>query len=853
MFFCISSAVAIHWVGANSCSGVPFVRFWRILTYVFGVVVLLAIAACFFAWWMVHRALPQLDGARAIPGLTHEVVIQRDSFSIPHIRAQSREDAAVAEGYAMAQDRLWQMDLLRRVASGRVSEIVGPLALQSDRNFRTLGMAEAADRDVALVDPAERTYLEAFARGVNRFIEEGHPLPIEFHLLRYSPEPWRPADTLLIIGYMYQTLASSWRDDLDRVNTSARIGPERAAYLYCPELFYPYDHPVVGQAPQTRTPAECNLSGRATTTANPATRTSLVSPDSPPLADDSSALLGTFAQRTLVEADDQIRQVLGSNNWVVSGAHTASGKPLLANDPHLSLSTPSIWYMVQLSAPDWSAEGFTLPGIPGIVLGHNDHVAWGFTNNGADVQDIYEETFNTTNPNEYRVNGNWVPAVIRPEIIKIKGAPSQILNVVVTRHGPIVAGTGDKRYAVRWTATEPGGLAHSYFNIQFARNWQEFRDGLRDSVGPAQNVVYADTDGHIGFIVPARIPIRKCGAWPPPGSPVPPFTHCGAAPLPGDTNEYDWNGYIPFDELPQVLDPPEGIIATANAAVVGPGYTHYLTDEWGAPWRTDRIYRLLSVPGKKFQPADFTAIQMDIVSEYNLIIAKALVDAAHKAEPKDPRTKELIDLLADWDGSMKSDSVEATFATVTASTLMHNLFQPYLGNAGPIYSGNEVFVARALRDRPPIWLPKGYANYDELLIASADDAVKRLTDITHQSNFSAWRWGNQNMLFMPHPLGMSGILARVFSTGPMSQDGSPTSVKAMNRSHGPSFRMVADTSDWDHSLMVITTGESGQLGSGHYSDQFHLWFTGPTPSEPFTDAAVTPTIVHTLHLVTETR
>ncbi len=802
-------------------------------------------------WWVMHRGLPQVEGSRQIPELNNEVTVQRDDLGIPHIRAQSVADLCAAQGYVMAQDRLWQMDLIRRAAAGRLSEVMGPAALETDRTFRRLGLSEAAEREASLMEADERAEIEAFASGVNRYIEERHALPLEFALLRYEPQPWRPADTLLVVGYMYQTLTSSWRWDLNRLDTSEKIGKERAAYLYDGESS-PYDHPIVGArtTPARNPKAPKQITSPIETETPPAAITAPI-PSSvfstPPSSTPSSELWG-FAQSTLMQFDEQVRAAFGSNNWVVDGSHTASGKPLLANDTHLSLSTPDIWYLVQLSIPGWNAEGFTLPGVPGIVIGHNDQIAWGFTNTGADVQDLYSETFNPANPMEYRANGQWVPAQTRREIIHIKGRPSETLDVIVTRHGPVMVQRGETGYALRWTATEPGGLAHSYFKIQFARNWEEFRESLRDAAGPAQNIVYADVAGHIGFLVAARIPMRKCGVWPPPGSPLPQNTPCGAAPMPGDSGEYEWTGYIPFDELPQVLDPPGGIIATANARVAGPGYEHYVTSNWSPPWRVDRIYQLLGQP-KKFHPEDFAAIQTDIVSELNQIVAKALMKAAATSKPHDERTATLIRLLANWDGQMKADSTEATFVEQTVRALGRNLFHPYLGETVPNYPLEEVFLERVLRERPAMWMPAEFHNYDDFIIASADLAVAELTTSTGRSDPSTWQWGKRNELFMAHPLGQTGILARLLSIGPVEQSGAPGCIKAMGSTHGPSMRMVADTSDWDRSFMEITTGESGVVGSAHYADQFPAWFAGKPLPAPFSAAAVQHATVHTLHLM----
>jgi penicillin amidase len=825
----------------------------RYFLYTIIILALLLIGLRGVGWWIFHRGLPQLYGTHSIAELKNEVSVLRDAKGVPHIRAQSREDLFTAQGYVMAQDRLWQMDLVRRAASGRLSEIIGPQTLEIDRSFRRLGLSEAADREVSLLDADERAVLDAFARGVNRYISEKHPLPVEFTLLRYDPEPWRPADTLLIIGYMYQSLTSSWRWDLNRLEVSARIGKQRASFLYDPTS--PYDHPIVGAPTALAKISTPPVPGNAPNAnplgdASPAIFNATI-PDSVPTqtSDDSSSALWGFAQDTLFEFDEQVRAAFGSNNWVVDGSHTASGKPLLANDTHLPLSTPSIWYIVQLSAPGWNAEGFTLPGVPGIVIGHNDKIAWGFTNDGADVQDLFAEKFNPANPLEYRVNGQWVAAQNRKEIINVKGKAPETLDVIVTRHGPVMSQQGNTGYSLKWTATEPGGLAHSYFGMQFAHNWKEFRESLRDAAGPGQNIVYADVEGHIGFIVAAKIPVRKCAAFPPPDSPLPADTLCGAAPMPGDTDAFAWNGYIPFDELPQVLDPPGGIIATANAQVAGPAYPHFMTATWMTPWRVDRIFTLLGEPGKKFTPQDFNAIQNDIVAELDLMVAKELVKAAANAKPKDDRTAKLIQMLASWGGQMTSNSVEATFVEQTERAIGRNLFHPFMADSLPVYPRGEVFLERVLRERPAMWLPQDFRNYDDFLIASADLAVAELTTSMRQSDISTWTWGKRNALFMAHALGQTGFLARIFSVGPIEQSGSTGCIKAMGPTYGPSMRMVADVSDWDHSLMEITTGESGQVSSDNYQDQFPEWFAGRGMPSQFSDAAVQRATTHTLRLL----
>jgi penicillin amidase len=819
----------------------------RVLIYALVAIVLILIGSAGIGWWLVHRSLPQVDGTVQINGLKDEVVIRRDTLGVPHIKAVTMQDAALAQGYVMAQDRLWQMDILRRAASGRVSEVVGAQGLASDRNFRTLGLKQAAERDVSLLDAQERELLESYSSGVNRYIEDHKDrLPIEFTMLRYSPEPWRPADTLLIVGYMYQTLTSTWRGEIARYDAFLRLGKQRAEFLFKSDS--PYQHPIVGnEQPTPAKPIYAKSLSSMTGTRGFNSEAVMISPDegNPAARDESARESLDPAPGFLGEIDEEIRATLGSNNWVVDGSHTASGKPLLANDTHLQLAVPCIWYLIHLHVGEWNAEGFTIPGAPGIVIGHNNSIAWGFTNNGADVQDLYAEKFNPSNASEYLADGKWVAAQVRRETIQVKGQSAETLDVIVTRHGPVMTRRAQTGYALRWTATEPGGLAHSYFKIQFSHNWQEFRENLRDAAGPGQNVVYADTSGHIGFIVPARIPIRNCAKWPPIGSPIPDSLPCGATPLPGENGEYEWTGYIPFDELPQVLDPSGGIIATANSVVAGPGYRHFLSASLAPPWRTDRIFKLLG-QSKKFTPDDFAEIQTDVVQEFYAAFAAALVKAAETAKPHDDRTASLIKLLSKWDGRLTVESIEATFVEQASAAFGHSLLRPYLGDTAS--SGGEIFLERVLRERPTFFLPTDFRNYDEGLVTSADRAVDELSSAMNDSAISAWRWGIRNKLVMAHPLGQSGILEMILSLGRIEHSGGPGAIKALGRTEGPSMRLVADLSGWDHSYMEVTTGESGQLGSEHYSDQFHAWLEGKPLASHFSEEAVQRATVHTLRL-----
>jgi len=800
----------------------------RFVGYLALVVILLAGLAFAAGWWVVHRALPQYDGTASLPDLKQEVTVDRDTWGVPHIRASSLEDLYTAQGYALAQDRLWQMDVLRRAAAGQLAEVFGPMALRLDREYRTLGLYLAAEREVSRLDAETRGALEAYARGVNRYIEERrNKLPWEFVYLGYEPRPWKPSDSLLIAGYMYQTLTRTWETELKRAKLAALVDEQRARELYVTDS--PLDRYIVGDARNPAAgPAPAKTTAGASQTREAGAR---ASPPGPPTASGD----WRAAQKLLEQFDEEVRAGLGSNNWVVDGTHTASGKPLLANDTHLQLSQPCIWYILHLTAPGLNVKGFTLPGAPGVIIGHNDRIAWGFTNNGADVQDLYMEAFNPNNPREYLVNGKYVPAEVRTERLRVKGREDESLEVTVTRHGPIVRREAGHSYALRWTALEPGGLGTSYGVVGRAQNWQEFREALRGVAGPAQNAVYADTDGNIGFIVAARIPQRKKGN--------------GAVPVPGETDDYEWTGYIPFDELPQALNPPGGIIATANARVVGPSYAHYLTDRWASPYRTARIYELLP-QNRKLQPTDFLAIQNDIVSLPHRFLAEQLVRVSTTAQPKEAKARELTARLAGWDGRAQAASVETTFVEYTRQALLRNILQPHLGRATTLYEWRDaVFLEKALRERPASWLPEEFQSYDELLLASADQAARLLSEDTKQAESSAWRWGRANALVMRHPLGRSGWRARLLNIGPTEQPGTVYSIRAAQPSHGPAMRFVADLSDFDNSLMNITLGESGQYGSPHYRDQFSAWFEGRGLLAPFSDAAEEKVRAHRLRLL----
>jgi penicillin amidase len=496
---------------------------------------------------------------------------------------------------------------------------------------------------------------------------------------------------------------------------------------------------------------------------------------------------------------------------------------LLANDTHLELSIPPIWYEIHLSAPGWNVKGFTLPGAPLVVIGHNDQIAWGFTNNGADVEDLYAETFNPAAGDEYRVNGKWVKAQVFDEVIAVKGQAYEHLQLVVTRHGPVVRREGGKAYALRWTATEAGGLSNVYNWLGKAQNWEEFRSIIKKVWGPGQNVVYADVAGNIGYVMGAKVPIRKKGH--------------GELPSPGESDDYEWTGYIPFDQLPQALNPDSGLIVTANARVVGPAYKPYLTDRWEEPYRTARIYDLLH-DKHGLRPEDMLKVQTDTYSYPHLFLADQLSAAAQVVAPQDDRTKKLIKGLKDWNGIADADSAEVSFLVGLRRSALDLILEPYLGDQTKLYRWRSTtFLQKILTDRPAKWLPPAYKSYDALLVGAADRAVRKLAEDSKSPRVEDWAWKRFNSLDMLHPIGRDGLLKKLLSITDKPQSGTGYSVRAATKNHGPAMRFVANLANWDDSILLIPAGQSGQFGSSHYADQFSYWYEGRAIYAPFSDAA----------------
>ena len=771
-----------------------------------------------YAYRTARSALPQLDGSIRISGLSAPVSVIRDEHGVPTIQAASLEDLFIAQGYVTAQDRLWQMDVMRRFAAGELAEVLGTDLIEHDRVQRILGMRQAARKSVELASAQDRRYFEAYAKGVNALIDSHpHSLPIEFRILGYKPRPWAPEDSTLIAAHMVKDLNHYlYRHALEKEKILAKLGPELTADLYVNSSWHDRPPTVMrpGFTPEKNTEPEDDEEG----------------------VEDGKSIAGLIPK---LSVEDFETPVLGSNNWVISGAHTTTGKPLLANDMHLGHQMPNLWYEAHLRSGSFDVAGVTLPGLPYVIVGHNQRIAWGFTNVGPAVEEVYVEKFNSSG--EYQTGQGWSKADNRHEIIHVKGKPDIAIDVTVTRHGPIITQLvpGETRpIALRWTLYD--GTHNPFLAVNSAQNWSEFRSAFSQLDCPGQNVVYADVDGNIGYQTTGKIPIREYGD--------------GSLPADGSDDSHEWSGYIPFAQLPSVLNPPSGVIATANSRITADGYPYSISFNWEAPWRSARIYRVLE-SGKKFSTADMLSLQMDIFSEADHIFADRLVYAVDHAGKASVRAKQAADIMRGWDGRMSAGSAAPTLATQARRELMRLLLEPKLGAAGAgaglswrtYRSGMDtIWLENVVLHHPKRWLPESYSSYDELLTAAVAVAAE-----SNQApkNLSIWSWGNYHPLEIQHPiLGKLPFISRWSGPGVLPQSGSGLTVKAVSRSHGPSERFTADLSDPDKSTLNVVTGQGGNFLSPFYMDQWKAWYQGSTFQLPYSAQAVSAAKKHRLTL-----
>ncbi len=797
----------------------------RVLLWLLLVVVILLVAAMAYAWYVAHSALPQMDGKLQVRGISAPITVTRDGHGVPTIEAASLEDLFFAQGYVTAQDRLWQMDVMRRFAGGELSEILGEPMVRIDREQRILGLRAAARKSLEMAPPRDRAFFEAYARGVNAFLQAHRDrLPIEFRILRYLPKPWLAEDSVVIANQMVKDLNYHYFfDALAREKILAKLGPELTADLY------------VNRSWHDRPPTVM--------------RDDLAQPDSNAGAaddedDDDEGPDNSVTHTTLPAIEPEGAPVDGSNDWVVSGAHTVTGKPLLSNDMHLGHQMPNLWYEAHLRSGTVDVAGVTLPGMPYVIVGHNQRIAWGFTNVGPTVTDVYIENFNAQGA--YQTPTGWVQPDHRVETIRVKGKPDVTVEVRITRHGPIISEVvpGETRaLALRWTLYD--GLHIPFFDVNSAQNWDEFRKAFSQLDAPGQNVVYADIDGNIGYQTTGKVPIRAAGD--------------GSLPVSGADNAHEWVSFIPFDKLPSIYNPPSGIIATANGRITPDDYPHSISMEWEAPWRTARIYHVLE-SGRQFSPADMLALQTDIHSEAHQFAAERFVYAVDHAAKPSARAKQAADLMRNWDGRMDASSAAPTVAENSIRELRRLLLEPKLGSAPSdaeqedavlswkTYSWEmrSVWLENVLLHRPKRWLPEKYPNYDELLTAAVESAVNAPAV---PKDLSAWRWGAFNAIDIEHPiLSKIPLLKGWAAPGTQEQSGSGYSVKAVTRHHGPSERFTANLADLDQSTLNVVTGQGGNFLSPYYMDQWKAWYEGTTFVLPFSEKAVQAAKTHQLML-----
>lgn len=747
----------------------------------------LAILAGGFLW--LRSSLPRNDGRLTLEGLAAEVRIHRDVHGIPTIRAESERDAAFALGFVHAQDRLFQMDVMRRAGAGRLSEWFGAATLPTDRFMRVLGVYRAAEQQYGLLSPELKAVLDAYAAGVNAFL--GHrrtAWPPEYYLLNARPDAWRPADTLVWGKLMDLQLAGNFRRELLRARLLKQVKPEDLDVLY---PGYPTDGPVI--------------------------------------TGDARAWLEGLPLTALAAAlPEMVGPHFASNNWVVDGAHTASGKPLLANDPHLELTAPSIWYLAQIETPTTKLAGVTSPGGPFLVLGHNDHIAWGFTNTESDVEDFFIERLDPADPTRYLTPDGSEPFATRQETILVRGGAPERLTVRTTRHGPVISDLGGN-FAAPAVSDRVVALAATWlmdddrspealWAMAHAGDWPQFGAALKEFTAPQQNMVYADIDGNIGFFAPGRVPIRKSGD--------------GWIPSPGWSGEYDWAGFVPFDALPSVFNPPAGRVVSANNKIVPDDYPYFLGRDWDIPNRALRINQLLDyIPQQS--PAAATAMQADTLS----LMAKDLLPLMLTAKPGSRAASEALERLRAWDGRMEREQVAPLLFAAWLRMLNRVLLADHLGAAFDDYWGMHPDVIKLILTKRQDWCgSNGEASPDACagaLSAALDQAVARLSE-RFGADMTEWRWGRahearfRNLFWSNVPV-LSRLLATTIPAngGDDTIDRGGTSTASGGEPfadvHGPTLRMIADLADLDGTRFMIAPGQSGNVLSRHYADLMRSW------------------------------
>jgi penicillin amidase len=781
--------------------------FARSLKWGLGALALSALAGLAAVALWACRSLPEWSGALSAPGLERPVDIVRDRYGVPHVFAQTEADAYFGLGYAHAQDRLWQLELDRRLASGRLAEVFGRDALPRDRLFRTLGLRRAAEQSLPYLDAVTRAALDGYVRGVNAFLQSDPPLPVEFGMFGLRPEPWTPLDSLVWLKMLAWMLASNLDAELARARLSERLGPRELAEFFAP---YPGEPPVVLQGP---------VEGLGWL---------------PP------ALGG--ATGALVPPSGAPNLGLGSNNWVLDGRRTQSGKPLLANDPHLALTSPSIWYLAHLHAPGLDVVGATLPSVPGVILGHNPAVAWAFTNTGSDTQDVFVERLVPGDPSRYQTPEGTLAFDVVRELIHVKGAADEVLDVRISRHGPVLSGGYDPAtqvtgaghvLALAWTALAPDdGTLDFVTRAAHAQNADELRQAARHLDSPPQNVVYADTSGQIGFVAAGRVPLRR-----------PSGVQHGLMPAPGWDGRSDWDGFLAFEQLPNVQNPETGAIVTANQKITPPDYPYWLSADWSDPYRAQRIQGLLEAVDKH-SVATFGAMQLDVRSGSAVVVLPLLLSAMTEEGARlTPTERQLLDRLGSWNLEMRKEALEPLLFSAWLRQLQGAIYEDELGAAfRDAFAERIDFVDNVLSDRggqsrwcDDVRTPAS-ETCPERVARAFRDAVRQLTE-RYGDDVSEWSWGAAHVARARHfPMTKVPLLRDLFDLVVASDGGTNTvnvgayavddDAAPFESRHAAGYRAVYDLGDLDASRFAINGGQSGHVLSSHYRDGLEPWQRG---------------------------
>jgi penicillin amidase len=775
-------------------------RLLKLLKFFALALVALAVILAIAAVWFVRRPWPQTAGKLAVPGLSAPVEVIRDEWGVPQLYAANEHDLFFAQGYVHAQDRLWQMELNRHASGGTLSEIFGRGVLAADKQLRTFGMRREAERELAVTDPATRAILDAYAQGVNAYVAANRGrLPVEFSILGVNPRPWTPVDSIAWGKMIALSLGQNQLHEVLRARLALAVGPEMARQLIPPN---PDDQPVI-------------ITPEAGGYGPPAAKTTTAAAEIPPIL---APYLEPAAAR-------------GSNNWVVHGSRTATGRPLLANDTHLGLNMPSEWYESGLHGGRFDVAGFSFPGVPMILIGHNQRIAWGISNMCGDTQDLFVETMNDRG--QVKVNGEWRDARIVKETIDVKGGKPVAYEIVVTPHGALINEATDLKglppLALRWTIAEPSHLFDAVAAYDTARDWASFRQALSQWGAPTLNFVYADVDGNIGYQGAGLIPVRAAGQE-------------GLVPVPADAPDRDWKGFLPFDQMPSLYNPKSGFIVTANNKVVADSYPHLIAHDYADPYRAQRITELLAAK-PKVTLDDMRSLQADVWSPSAAALRPYLLAAA---QPQTDPERKALELVRSWDLRFTPESAGATIFQAWHAKLLPDIVADEMGDdlmkAYRGFATNQTPMFTALMKTPDHPWFDDRRTKDK--VETRDDIIRRafreaVADLGQRlgDDPADWRWGKLHRAVFAHqPFGNSGIapLIKLFNGKPVALPGAAFTVDSMTPNNmnpfrvtfGVSQRLIVDLADLGRSLAVNSTGQNAQLFHRHREDQTDLWSRG---------------------------